>query len=72
MKQRCSKDSNVSEDLPGCFLLDSPDDSLSALVNRDVLHGDLLLAASPVSFQRLHLHRECPGLLNARSALSCC
>ena len=36
------------------------DDGLSALVHRDVLNNDLLLASGPVTFERLHLRRKRP------------
>jgi len=39
------------------------DDRLSALVHRDVLNPDGLIASAPVSFERLYLRRERPGEL---------
>src|SRR5258708_29564555 len=39
------------------------DDCLSALVHRDVLDPDGLIASAPVSFERLYLRRERPGEL---------
>jgi hypothetical protein len=39
------------------------DDCLSALVHRDVLDPDGLIASAPVSLERLHLRREGPGEL---------
>src|SRR5262249_42745095 len=38
-------------------------DRLSALVHRDVLTPDGLIASAPVSLERLHLRCECPGQL---------
>jgi hypothetical protein len=39
------------------------DDRLSALVHRDVLDPDRLIASAPVSLKRLHLRRKDPGKL---------
>ena len=39
------------------------DDCLSALVDRDVLHPDGLIASASVSLQCLDLRCECPGQL---------
>jgi hypothetical protein len=39
------------------------DDCLSALVHRDVLDPDGLIASAPVSFERLYLRRERPAEL---------
>jgi hypothetical protein len=39
------------------------DDRLSALVHRDVLDPDGLIASAPVSFERLYLRCERPGEL---------
>jgi hypothetical protein len=40
-----------------------PDDRLSALVHRDVLDPNGLIASAPVSLKRLDLSCECPGQL---------
>ena len=39
------------------------DDRLSALVHRDVLDPNGLIASAPVSLKRLHLRRKGPGEL---------
>jgi hypothetical protein len=39
------------------------DDCLSALIDRDVLHSDGLIASAPVSLERLHLCCKGPGEL---------
>ena len=44
-------------------LCDVADDRLSALIDRNVLHRDLLLAPGPISLQRFHLHRKRPRQL---------
>jgi hypothetical protein len=43
------------------------DDRLSALVHRDVLDSDGLIASAPVSLERLHLRRKGPGELIERT-----
>src|SRR4051794_9791865 len=42
---------------------DVANNRLATFVHRDVLHRDLLLAAGPISLERLHLSGEGPGKL---------
>jgi hypothetical protein len=42
------------------------DDRLSALVHRDVLDPDGLIASAPVSLECLNLRRERPGQFEVR------